>query len=391
MLVNTYPGQQRIYYGNITKPMAVMYRDILTVPKLSPYSLLHLRFFHASHEYLQNVAEYLKDKTLIQEFFGVEYVNRALNLDPHTFCELCQIVKARLLAVKSKGENYDEYEAGGYWAADYVFPPKDIEGFDGTKVILLLYCLRSRYMKAYFLKDKSANAFLIAMGLFMKWIKKMRHQFNVLLPFYKFKSDQEKSMISQASDDFCAENGIDNGINAAHAHTQNAHLNSFVSAMWTGLKAMFLTSNMNQNLFPLAVNHYVMFKNCLGWKNPYGEFSIPYHVLFKRIPTHLVSRLKIWGSLCWPITDVYSTNFDYRTATCYWVGLSERLKGTLVYDPRTNKVFVAGQLRVYEGLDQSGKLLKVPALTRDDLLDDVVYRHYSLNPNMTKVFLSLTI
>ena len=206
------------------------------------------------------------------------------------------------------------------------FLQKTLKVLTAPKLYFCVYCLRSRYMKAYFLKDKSANAFLIAMESFMKWIKKMRHQFNVLLPFYKFKSDQEKSMISQASDDFCAENGIDNGINAAHAHTQNAHLNSFVSAMWTGLKAMFLTSNMNQNLFPLAVNHYVMFKNCLGWKNPYGEFSIPYHVLFKKFPTHLVSRLKIWGSLCWPITDVYSTNFDYRTATCHWVDLSERLK-----------------------------------------------------------------
>ena len=143
--------------------------------------------------------------------------------------------------------------------------------------------MRSRYMKVYFLKNKTSKDFLIAMESFMQWIEKKRIQFNVLLPFYKFKSDQEKSFISAAMNEFCSKNKIDNSANAAHAHAQNAHLNSFVSTMWTGLRAMFLTAELNQNLFPLAVNHYVMLKNCLGWKGPNGKFTIPYHVMFPLI------------------------------------------------------------------------------------------------------------
>ena len=49
-LVKTFYNQERVFCGDIKFSIAVLYRDILTTPMISPYSLLHLRFSHASHE-----------------------------------------------------------------------------------------------------------------------------------------------------------------------------------------------------------------------------------------------------------------------------------------------------------------------------------------------------
>ena len=118
------------------------------------------------------------------------------------------------------------------------------------------------------------------------------------------------------------------------------------------------------------MNHYVFSKNILGFHEaePINQFRIPHLELTGELPLHFYSRLCIWGAPCYPITDAYFKNFDLRTfGDCIWVGLSTKIKGALVYSFKKNDWFVAGMLRVYQGVDKVGRLLKLPALNDDDL------------------------
>ena len=76
---------------------------------------------------------------------------------------------------------------------------------------------------------------------------------------------------------------------------------------------------------------------------------------------------------------MYSKKFDLKTRHCKWVGLSDNIMGALVYHMPSKKVHVAGMLRVYENVDYTQKLLKLPKLTDDDLMDDPEYRKYIID------------
>jgi hypothetical protein len=128
------------------------------------------------------------------------------------------------------------------------------------------------------------------------------------------------------------------------------------------------------------VNHFVMLKNILGWKDSDNKFSVPHKILFGKFPLNLVQRLVIWGSPCYPITDIYSNKFTMRTRKCVWVGISETHLGALVYNPLLNEVFVAGMLKIHEITDSNKKLLALPDFTEADLLDDFVVKSYILDP-----------
>ena len=67
--IETYFKQKRNFVNNIIFPVAVLYRDIYTVPRLDVYSRLHLTFFHSNNEYLRSFVKTLADNGVDLEKF----------------------------------------------------------------------------------------------------------------------------------------------------------------------------------------------------------------------------------------------------------------------------------------------------------------------------------
>ena len=80
--ITTYFGQKRTYVGPCNFPIAVLYRDVLTVPRLDVYSRLHISAFHANHKFLRQFCMFLQsngfDDSKFRSTFGTDFSIKSL-------------------------------------------------------------------------------------------------------------------------------------------------------------------------------------------------------------------------------------------------------------------------------------------------------------------------
>jgi hypothetical protein len=140
---------------------------------------------------------------------------------------------------------------------------------------------------------------------------------------------------------------------------------------------MLFTGNVPTSLWEQTCNHVVYIRNRLG--HPALNWHSPYFVC-EGFESDDFKRLKVFYSPCYPVTDAYYNKFSAETDECKWIGLSEDVRGTIVYRPKDQKIFVAGMLTTYENPNDLGKLLNDRKLTKFDIQDNSTYKYLISKP-----------
>ena len=92
--------------------------------------------------------------------------------------------------------------------------------------------------------------------------------------------------------------------------------------------------------------------------------------------------LQVFCTKCWESLRAFSPKFVVENEELRWLGLQThtggglwgQVLGSVVYHVRSNRVFVAGMLTFWQGLDNYGKMLQYRDINGFDLQDQTTYK-----------------
>ena len=176
--VITYFGQKRVLLDPIKFDVVLLYRDVTTLYNGNNLCIVHAREAHGSIEYIKN----LHNRGVI---FDNNFALKDKEFEDWTKdnpCEACNLLNTNLASQSnSPYDKVDQYDVGSYWGGDLGIAPISVDSYDGTKYILLLLCLVSRYCKIYFMTSRKENDFIQAFTKFLTWLDSMNKKCDVHL------------------------------------------------------------------------------------------------------------------------------------------------------------------------------------------------------------------
>ena len=154
-------GETRVYCEPLLEcEVLIMYRDVNVAKRISPLSLMHLRYMHMGASYWLPLKDHGVD-------FGVKINDSLHDPDENCDCSACHVRK-KLLHVKSTYQNFEEYKPFEYVCADTSGPlPVEGQSRDGTGLVYvwLIMCLKTRWARVYFSQRKDKQTLdVLGMG-----------------------------------------------------------------------------------------------------------------------------------------------------------------------------------------------------------------------------------
>ena len=143
-------GPHRVFVSGSPWPVAVLYRDIHTVPEVDPVLLSHLRFGHAD---CRRIDTFLEKN--IATGISLEKGETA-RCNPATNCAVCKLVKAPRPGrfPKRDPQRHQWLEVNAYMSTD-ICGPISPTSETGHRYLIVFVCRSSGYTHTYFLKKKS--------------------------------------------------------------------------------------------------------------------------------------------------------------------------------------------------------------------------------------------
>ena len=356
------------------RELVILYRDINTPIKINKLMLLHLRLGHFSSKYLKSLIE--------QEIpIGIDVTIEDIKKYHDIICESCKSQKL-LQTVKRTNQDFSSYGVFEYVCMDGSGPMPYVS-LHGNVYVWAIMCLKSRWVRLYFSKNKTASDIKKILEKFLDYVKFHRGTLKDLGVTYKLLTDLGTEFKNKTVAEWCAKEGIRHDFAATAMHHQNAHIERNFRTIWSATNRMMWTATAPVNLWEEMCTHAVFIRNRLG--HPALDMKTPYFVRFNKNSKDL-ERCRIFYSPCWPVTDAYYNKFSAATEECKWVGINETVRGTLVYRPSDKLIFTAGMLHVYENSTEAGKLFNDIQFTAHDIQDTKTYKELIWPKDFTNTY-----
>ena len=143
-------GSHRVFVSGTPWPVAVLYRDINTVPEIDPVILSHLRFGHAD---CRRIDKFLTNNIST----GINFEKgENTKSNPATNCSICKLVKAPRPGrfPRQDPQRHQWRDVNAYLSTD-ICGPISPASTTGHRYIIVFVCRSSGYTHLYFLKKKS--------------------------------------------------------------------------------------------------------------------------------------------------------------------------------------------------------------------------------------------
>ena len=269
---------------------------------------------------------------------GLEISDEDFLLQAECYCESCKSQK-KLQHVLATAQDFSHYSPFEYICMDGS-GPLPVASLFGNRYIWAIMCLKSRWVKLYCTKNKTAKDIANVLQKFLAWVKSKRGKIGNLGVTSRLLTDLGSEFKNKLVEEILVNEAIAHTFAATAMHHQNAHIERNFRTMWRMMNRCMFTGDVPEELWELLAHHTVYLRNRIGISSL--DMDSPYLLRFGHESTDL-KRCRVFYSPCWPVTDSYYTKFNASADECKWVGLSEETRGTIVYRPRDRKVFVAGQ------------------------------------------------
>jgi hypothetical protein len=291
-------GPHRVFVSGCPWPVAVLYRDVHTVPEIDPVLLSHLRFGHA-------------DCRRIDTFFDKNIATgislgkgETARCNPATNCAVCKLVKTpRPGRFPGRDPQRHQWlEVNAYLSSD-ICGPIAPTSTTGHRYLIVFVCRSSGYTHTYFLKKKSdAPDVLIE---FLDDIKQSGHRpTNITI-----KSDAESVYIHGLFQQRCRELGIKSVFSPPHEHERNGSSEKTFRDIGDLAHTMMATSAFPTTGWTHAYRHATWLKNRLPTKRLDGD--TPYFRMFGK--DYDMSKVRIFGCRAFAhIPSALRTKLDPR-------------------------------------------------------------------------------
>ena len=352
----------RFYCDKTDYDIVILFRGVDTPVRVNPAMLFHLRLGHFSDKFARWVVEGGIDTGLDIKLSDI--------VNENCFCKACKsqrIVKS----VKATNQDFTNYEPFEYVCMDGSGPMPFVS-LHGNRYVWAVMCLRTRWVKLYFSKKKTQIEIIKIIRKYQAYVKTWRRSLTTFGLTAKLLTDLGGEFTGKEIERLLTEDGVRHIFAATAMHHQNAHVERLFRTIWGSMNKMMFTGDAPPSLWEELCTHVVFIRNRLGyaaldWQSPF--------FLCEGRESHDFKRLKIFYSPCWPVTDAYYNKFSATIQECKWVGLSEEVRGTIVYRPSDEKVFTAGMLTTFENPTDVGKLLNDRNLTAFDIQDSSAYKN----------------
>ncbi len=348
-------GPHRVFVSGCPWPVAVLYRDAHTVPKIDPVLLSHLRFGHADCRRIDN--------------FLVKNIATGIPLEkgetskcnPATNCAICKLVKAprpgRL--PRQDPQRHQWREVNAFLTTDICGPIAPTSA-TGHRYLIVFVCRSSGYTHTYFLKKKSDAA--DALDEFLGDIKQSGHRPEHIT----IKSDAESVYIHGVFQQKCRELGITSVYSPPYEHERNGSSEKTFRDIGDLAHTMMATSAFPADGWTHAYRHATWLKNRLPTKRLDGD--TPFFRMFGK--NYDMSKVRIFGCRAFAhIPSAQRTKLEPRAAEGVYVGHDDASSAYLVYFASTNRTRVVGTPTFIEDVDAYASRLvdstSVPALPVD--------------------------
>ena len=351
----------RYYCDKTDHDISILFRGVDTPVRINPAMLFHLRLAHFSDKFARWVVEGGIETGLDIKLSDIT--------EEKCFCKSCK--SQRLLQnVKATHQDFSQYAPFEYVCMDGS-GPMPFDSLHGNRYVWAIMCLSTRWVKLYYSKNKTQKDIIKIFKRFQAYVAKWRRVISTFGLTAKLLTDLGGEFTGNEIARLLEQDGIRHIFAATAMHHQNAHVERLFRTIWNAMNKMMFTGDTPPFLWEEVCTHVVFIRNRLGYAAL--KWRSPFYMCEGR-ESHDFKRLKIFYSPCWPVTDSYYNKFSATIAECKWVGLSEDVRGTIVYRPSDKKIFTAGMLTTFENPTEVGKLLNDRNLTAFDIQDSSAYK-----------------
>ena len=150
---------------------------------------------------------------------------------------------------------------------------------------------------------------------------------------------------------WCKENNTLLRHTSMYLHQNNAKVERVWRTIGNGMRALLLSADMPKYMWPHAMNHYTLLRNCLPQTGRL-EGKSPFEVVFDRLPD--LSRLKAWGCIAYMYLD-----YDQRAeepvtgGATYLMSLEEGESADIHDSIKRRKLADRARQLIYIGQDET--------------------------------------
>jgi transposase InsO family protein len=219
-------------------------------------------------------------------------------LDGVLNCESCLIGKARK-GTPPKKSNHKSTRPGELYHTD-LCGPMAVAGINGSLYLMSFTDDFSRYSTVFFLKTKS-EAFQTFLNFDTAIYNKFARHVSIL------RSDNGLEFKNASFSDYCKFYGIEHQFTTPYSPNQNGVSERLNLTIMNPVRAMFISSGLNKNLWEEAVANVVYTRN----RSPTSALdsnTTPFELYHGYKPS--ISHLQSFGSTCFALTNPYQRSFS---------------------------------------------------------------------------------
>jgi len=281
-----------------------------------PGILWHLRLGYLSHDRMQ----------CMNKLYSY------ISVSGHVACDICQMSRQKKLPFSISQNNahamFDLVHAE-IWGA---FSTNSVHGFRYFLTILDDY---SRHVWVVMMKSKSEASEKIKSFVYM-----VKNQLEKKVK--SIRSDNGPEFLMQ---ELYAERGILHQRSCVYTPQQNGRIERRHQHILNISRALMFQSKLPKKFWSYAVLHVVFLLNRIPTKILQNRSS--HEVLYGQVPD--LSQLKVFGCLSYASTlPINKHKFDPRAKKCAFLGYKSDMKGYILVDVHTSKVFVSRNVKFFD-------------------------------------------
>jgi hypothetical protein len=335
-------GPNRVFIRGTPWPVIVAYKGPLTPAPVNPYTLVHMRFAHASATSISRMVEHGVDLGVKLEAGEVKY-----HLPPHT-CAVCEISKAVQPSFDRASQSFlDEILPFQYVCSDLTGPISPVSP-KGLSHAVVFTCVKTKWKFPACLTRK-----LDILEVFIEFTTMVK-AFGFKVENMVFQSDAEAVYLSGAFAEHLGKLGIKQINSPPYLKQMNGLAENVFRNLWPMVRSMFNNMAVDMKHWPHGVMHAIWLRNRLP-DSSLG-FKSPFEVLYGYPP--ILAEVRIFWSpvYAWIHPDNRTKLADAAFAGVY-VGHTNSSSAMKVLDPGTGKIFHRGRANVLEDKSLAGRLM----------------------------------